>query len=54
MHVRTVSHTRGHVFVVMLSYVIIAELALSAELQADSPSTTIPPAAARSCAGHPA
>ena len=27
VHVRTVSHTRGHVFVVMLSYLIIAELA---------------------------
>ena len=27
VHVRTASHTRGHVFVVMLSYLIIAELA---------------------------
>ncbi|MEA1870645.1 MAG: IS1634 family transposase [Candidatus Bipolaricaulota bacterium] len=27
VHVRTESHTRGHVFVVMLSYLIIAELA---------------------------
>jgi len=26
VHVRTASHTRGHVFVVMLSYLIIAEL----------------------------
>jgi len=27
VHVRTVSHTRGHVFVVMLAYLIVAELA---------------------------
>jgi hypothetical protein len=27
VHVRTASHTRGHVFVVMLSYLIMAELA---------------------------
>ena len=27
VHVRTASHTRGHVFVMMLAYLIIAELA---------------------------
>ena len=27
VHVRTAAHTRGHVFVVMLSYLIVAELA---------------------------
>ena len=27
VHVRTASHTRGHVFVVMLAYLIVAELA---------------------------